>query len=111
MAALRIRVLCNCSIGLSMVPRALTRTGASLMRADEEVENMMAYANETYAASGTLFQRIATFRAGLADRAAKYRLYRRTQDELAMLSDRDLADLGIARGMINDIASQAAYGK
>lgn len=71
----------------------------------------MAYATETYAASGSLSQRIAAFRAGLADRAAKYRLYRRTQDELAMLSDRDLADLGIARGMINEVATEAAYGK
>ncbi|EYD70380.1 DUF1127 domain-containing protein [Limimaricola hongkongensis] len=36
------------------------------------------------------------------------RVYRQTQRELGQLSDRDLADLGIARGMINTIARDAA---
>ncbi|PSK82552.1 uncharacterized protein DUF1127 [Limimaricola soesokkakensis] len=36
------------------------------------------------------------------------RVYRQTQRELSLLTDRDLADLGIARGMINQIARDAA---
>ena len=31
--------------------------------------------------------------------------------ELASLSDRDLADLGISRAVIAQVASEAAYGK
>ncbi|MEM7709308.1 MAG: DUF1127 domain-containing protein [Pseudomonadota bacterium] len=42
---------------------------------------------------------------------AKWRLYRRTLDELSALSDRDLDDLGLGRGMIREIAREAAYGK
>ncbi len=36
------------------------------------------------------------------------RVYRQTQRELSQLTDRDLADLGIARGTINQIARDAA---
>ncbi|UWQ21110.1 DUF1127 domain-containing protein [Jannaschia sp. W003] len=41
---------------------------------------------------------------------AKQRVYRQTFNELASLSDRDLADLGIARSSIRAIAHEAAYG-
>lgn len=39
---------------------------------------------------------------------ARNRAYRQTQRELSLLTDRDLADLGIARGMINQIARDSA---
>lgn len=42
---------------------------------------------------------------------AKWRVYRKTVTELAALSDRDLADLGLSRSMISTIAHEAAYGK
>ncbi|MBP1807046.1 DUF1127 domain-containing protein [Rubellimicrobium aerolatum] len=48
-------------------------------------------------------------RAALAQRLARYRLYRQTLDELGSLSDRDLADLGIHRSQIVDIATESAY--
>ncbi|MEM7491468.1 MAG: DUF1127 domain-containing protein [Pseudomonadota bacterium] len=61
---------------------------------------------------------IATPRGALAARLAKlkaewtkWRLYRRTLDELSSLSDRDLDDLGLSRAMIRGIALEAAYGK
>lgn len=53
------------------------------------------------------------FGDALTDTRAAYgrwRLYRRTRDELSTLSDRDLADLGVVRGDIETIARSAAYG-
>lgn len=41
---------------------------------------------------------------------AQRRVYRVTQHELSRLSDRELADLGIARSNINQIARNAANG-
>jgi len=46
----------------------------------------------------------------LKARYAKWQRYSRTVSELEALSNRDLADLGIARGDINRIARQAARG-
>lgn len=72
----------------------------------------MAYANETHrshAAGASLWDRLAELRAGLGERVAKYRMYRATLSELASLSDRDLADLGLHRTMIDDVAREAAY--
>ena len=41
---------------------------------------------------------------------AKWRVYRRTLNELYTLSDRDLSDLGLSRSAIRGIALEAAYG-
>ena len=70
----------------------------------------MAYATDIRAYGATLSQRISEARAALADRYAKYSTYKVTLNELAGLSDRDLADLGINRTMIRGIATEAAYG-
>ena len=40
---------------------------------------------------------------------AQYRTYRSTYDELDRLTERELADLGLTRGMIRSVAYQAAY--
>ena len=48
--------------------------------------------------------------ADLRDHLARRALYRQTVRELAMLSDRELADLGINRAMIRGIAHEAAWG-
>lgn len=61
-------------------------------------------------------------RKGFADRLAfvkdvvlasinQRRVYTRTVAELNSLTDRELADLGISRLGITDIAREAAYGK
>lgn len=51
--------------------------------------------------------------AGLVDRVKKLfadlRLYNATLRELNALSDRELADLGISRSSIRDIAWQSVY--
>lgn len=46
-------------------------------------------------------------KAALARRA----IYSRTLAELNALTDRDLADLGVSRHQIGDLAREAAYGK
>ena len=58
----------------------------------------------------SLGQRFAEFRASVSERMAKARVYRATLSELQTLSNRELADLDIARGDIQGIAMQAAYG-
>ncbi len=63
------------------------------------------------AASNTLRDRIAARIRAARLQHGKWRTYRRTLEELSALSDRDLADLGLARGMIRTVAIEAAYGK
>ena len=71
----------------------------------------MAFAHENRRAHEGLsfLQRAADLRADLLERFAQYRLYRATLSELASLSDRDLADLGLHRAMIDDVAREASY--
>lgn len=47
----------------------------------------------------------------LRARIEQYKTYRSTIRELSSLSDRSLADLGLSRGMIEDLARESAYGK
>lgn len=46
----------------------------------------------------------------MQDALAKRKVYRATYHELSMLTDRDLADLGIPRSSIRGLALEAAYG-
>ncbi len=55
--------------------------------------------------------RVAEFFADIRQSFKDYRLYRATFNELNLLQDRDLADLGIYRGDIAAIAREAVYGK
>jgi uncharacterized protein YjiS (DUF1127 family) len=52
--------------------------------------------------------------AGLFDRVRKAwadrRLYRATFDELSQLNDRELADLGLTRFMVREVAYESVYG-
>ena len=70
----------------------------------------MAYANDTRTMTSELGLGawLAAIRADLAGRLARHRLYRTTRDELGALSDRDLADLGLHRAMIDAVAREAA---
>ncbi|MBE2275218.1 MAG: DUF1127 domain-containing protein [Rhodobacteraceae bacterium] len=49
--------------------------------------------------------------ANLGAALARRRLYSRTLYELRQLTDRELADLGISRLSLTDVAREAAYGK
>ena len=71
----------------------------------------MAYANTSGAATFGLRDRISAIVRAWNEGAPRRRVYRQTIDELSELSDRDLADLGIHRSMINRVALQAANGK
>lgn len=68
----------------------------------------MTYNTETGFASISLGQRFETWRADWAEKAAKRKVYRATFHELNALSDRDLADLGLHRSMIKNVAWEAA---
>jgi uncharacterized protein YjiS (DUF1127 family) len=48
--------------------------------------------------------------AGVRQAFADYRRYRQTVEELNALSDRELADLDIARFAIRDVARDSVYG-
>lgn len=54
-------------------------------------------------------QGLSGLRTSLSKRFAQYRTYRTTLTELAMLSDRDLTDMGLHRANIHEIAFKAAY--
>lgn len=54
-------------------------------------------------------QGLSGLRTSLAERLAKYRTYRTTLSELAMLTDRELTDMGLHRANIREIAFEAAY--
>ena len=54
--------------------------------------------------------RLNALRAQFSEAAAKRKVYRTTLAELRNLTDRDLADLGIAPTSIRDVAYEAAYG-
>lgn len=47
----------------------------------------------------------------MRDAFARRRVYHATYHELSMLTDRDLADLGIPRSGIKRLALEAAYGQ
>ena len=71
----------------------------------------MTYNTETGFAGFSIGQRFAALRAEWVENAAKRKEYRATFNELNVLSDRDLADLGLHRSMIKAVAHEAAYGK
>jgi uncharacterized protein YjiS (DUF1127 family) len=47
--------------------------------------------------------------ADLQERVARYRLYRKTVNELGALNGRELADLGICRAQVRALAYEIAY--
>ena len=64
--------------------------------------------NDHALGGASIWQPLAALKANLAQRLVQYRAYRSTVSELIMLTDRELADLGIHRADIRDIAQDAA---
>ena len=64
--------------------------------------------NDRTLGGASIWQPLAALKANLAQRLVQYRAYRSTVDELAMLTDRELVDLGIHRADIHAIAQDAA---
>ncbi len=71
----------------------------------------MAYVNSTRVAQKGLLDRLADLKDNVLAAIRTRRLYAQTVAELNALSDRDLADLGISRLGIVEVAREAAFGK
>lgn len=71
----------------------------------------MAYVNSSRAASFSLADRFSGVLALIKANYARRAVYNQTVRELVALTDRELADLGIARSDIPAVAHEAAYGK
>lgn len=70
----------------------------------------MAYVNSSRQATVTFGDRIAALVKVVGQSMQRRRAYLHTLGELNALSDRDLADLGLARSEIPHVAREAAYG-
>ncbi|OIQ30546.1 MAG: hypothetical protein BM562_09355 [Alphaproteobacteria bacterium MedPE-SWcel] len=70
----------------------------------------MAHALNTNFASSSLVTRLRTMADTARNSWDLYKEYKRTFNELDMLTDRDLADIGIRRCDIADLARTHVYG-
>jgi uncharacterized protein YjiS (DUF1127 family) len=68
----------------------------------------MAYVNSR-SATVSISDRVANLVKSVKDAVERRRVYTQTVRELSGLSDRDLTDLGLARGNIYELAREAAY--
>lgn len=64
----------------------------------------------TNTAKASLIDRVRAFFATAQDNLDLYKEYKRTYAELDSLSNRDLADIGVRRGDIADLARAHVYG-
>jgi uncharacterized protein YjiS (DUF1127 family) len=107
MAALRIGLLCTRSIGVILVPTTAVWIWRHRPSRRKATTMMMTDFTSAAAARPSWTARLAA----VADAWRRYRLFRRTYDELNALSTRELDDLGISRSMITRLAHEAAYGR
>ena len=70
----------------------------------------MTYAADLYHPGIRLREWFEARKMAAAERRAQHSAYVRTLHELQSSSDRDLADIGISRLSIKEIAYEAAYG-
>lgn len=68
----------------------------------------MAYAENSATVAAPKASGLSTIWANLAERVRQYRVYRETYNELSVLSDRELNDLGMSRSMIRRLAIEAS---
>ncbi|MDP5326369.1 MAG: DUF1127 domain-containing protein [Paracoccaceae bacterium] len=71
----------------------------------------MAYVNHVPASfpGAALFERTVAFFRAQALVIAQYRAYLIAVEELEGLSDRELADIGVYRGSIKEVAARSAF--
>ena len=70
----------------------------------------MAHTSEFRVAGFSIAPRITEVRAAFAKRIEQYKTYRRTLAELESLTARELADIGLNRHALREIAHESAYG-
>jgi len=75
---------------------------------DERKMTVMAYVSNNRTTSIGFADRVSAFFATVSEARAKQKIYRQTFSELNALSNRELADLGINRSAIKNIALEAA---
>ncbi|MEM1431165.1 MAG: DUF1127 domain-containing protein [Pseudomonadota bacterium] len=68
----------------------------------------MGFLNTRPAMAEGLTEALGAVNEGTRRRLYRYRIYRATLHELNALSDRELSDLGLRRGMIRGLAKEAA---
>ena len=71
----------------------------------------MAYVNSTRVSGNGLAERIGAIVKSFRLAAQRRAVYHQTVRELSGLTNRELADLGIARLNIEEVAHAAAFGK
>ena len=71
----------------------------------------MAHTNTARYARNGFMDRVSVLKDSVVTALNQRRIYNRTVAELNALTDRELADLGIARMSIRDIATEASYGR
>lgn len=78
------------------------------MNSDTRKMTVMAYASDNRTTTIGLSDRIAAVFANLQEARKKRKLYRQTYNELSALTNAELADIGMNRSMIKDVAQTAA---
>ena len=68
----------------------------------------MAFASDNRAVTFGFFDRISAMIASYGEARAQHKIYRETFRELDMLSNKELADIGLNRTMIKSVALEAA---
>lgn len=71
----------------------------------------MAFVNTSRVAQAGFGEQIVALVGGVKKAMAQRAIFKQTVRELGALSDADLADLGVHRSMIVQMAYEAAYGK
>ncbi|WP_319824318.1 DUF1127 domain-containing protein [Thalassovita sp.] len=69
----------------------------------------MAYASDIRTANGGFADRFAALIKDLGARYARHKTYRKTLNELASLSNRELRDLGLCRSQLRSVAYEHVY--
>lgn len=64
---------------------------------------------QSFAGRNSLIDRFSAIKTNIAERYARHRLYQRSLSELASLSDRDLADIGLSRHALRASIREALY--
>jgi len=75
---------------------------------NELQEGKMSHAIELHRPDMGLFGRLSAARDAMRQHSRQAKTYRTTRHELSIMSDRDLADIGLSRGDIENISLQAA---
>lgn len=69
----------------------------------------MAFMTDTFAAEGTLADKVTALWKAYKENAVRRAVYKQTFRELSNLSTRELNDLGMSRSEIRRIAYESAY--